>query len=138
MSCDSRWWSKTFLTEFLELYKENPALWKVESSEYKNRLLKNGAYGVMIKKLKEVDPNATRDSVKRKIDSIRGSYRKEAKKVKLSIKEGAVGDDIYKPKLWYYELLKFLEDKTVPGDKDAWHLYDESKDRVRNMYFYVH
>lgn len=70
----------------------------------------------MIAKLKQVDNSATKDTVKKKIDSLRGCFRKELKKVNSSKKSGSGSDDIYKPHLWYFEHLLFLIDQETPRE----------------------
>nr|CAH7765399.1 unnamed protein product [Callosobruchus chinensis] len=77
------------------MYRSFPCLWKVKSLEYADRDKKNKAYGELLKKWRDIDPSANLDSVKRKIDSIRGSFRKELKKVSASKKSGASAYDIY-------------------------------------------
>lgn len=59
----------------------------------------------------QVEPDANRDMVTKKINSLRSSYRKEKKKVQDSERSGACADDVYKPSLWYYNLLIFLDDQ---------------------------
>ncbi|XP_074030039.1 uncharacterized protein [Leptinotarsa decemlineata] len=54
--------------------------------------------------------------VKKRIDSIRGTFRKELKRVKATMKSGAGADDIYQPHLWYYNLLLFLTDQETPRE----------------------
>lgn len=75
--------------EFIELYRSHPCLWKIKSNEYTDRDKENKAYEDMIIKLQEVDDSATRESVKKKIDSLRGCFRKELKKVNASKKSGS-------------------------------------------------
>ncbi|CAH1955462.1 unnamed protein product [Acanthoscelides obtectus] len=67
------------------------------------------------KKLKEIDPSCTTtvSTVLKKINNLRSSFRKEAKKVKDSMRTGSGADEVYHPKLWYYDLLKFVEDQEV-------------------------
>lgn len=67
----------------------------------------------LVKKYKEVDPAADRNLVVKKISSLRTVYKKELGKVNSSLKSGAGADEVYKPKLWYFELLQFL------GDQDS-------------------
>ncbi|XP_047098167.1 uncharacterized protein LOC124711944 [Schistocerca piceifrons] len=106
---DVRCYPKAFITEFIELYKSLPCLWKVKSKEYNDRNKKNLAYRKMVAKLKEMDPSADRDSVIKKINSLRSSYRKEKRKTNESMMSGASEDDVHIPRLWYYHLLQFLD-----------------------------
>jgi len=49
--------------------------------------------------MKEIDPQANRDLMRTKINSLRTSYRRELKKVKCSQKSGAGTDDAYESSL---------------------------------------
>lgn len=100
-----------FWTEFIDLYKSYPCLWMIKSKEYSNRDAKTAAYNVLIEKMKEKNERANRETVTKKINSMRSSFRKEMKKVTASRKSGAAADDIYHPRLWYYHLLLFLQDQ---------------------------
>lgn len=102
------------LKEFIELYRARPCLWKIKSKDYSNKILKEDAYGALIEKLKEINEEAQKDDVIKKINSLRSCFRKEFKRMMDSKKSGASSDDIYKPKLWYFELLLFLKDQEIP------------------------
>ncbi|KAL4097819.1 hypothetical protein QTP88_022527 [Uroleucon formosanum] len=52
--------------------------------------------------------------VKNKIDSIRGCFCKELKKIKDSQRSGAREEDVYVPHLWYFKNLMFLKDQETP------------------------
>lgn len=78
---DSRYWSKEVITNFIELYKSYPCLWKIKSRDYTNRNLKNAAYNKLVDFCKSINPEANRDYVAKKIQSFRGSFRKEMKKL---------------------------------------------------------
>ena len=78
---DLRGYSREFLREFIELYRNFPALWKIKSKEYSNRDLKREAYDVMVAKLNDVDKNATKETVIKRINSLRTSWRKEVNEV---------------------------------------------------------
>lgn len=139
---DLRNMSKQFITEFIALYRSYPCLWKVKSSEYSDRDQKNKAYEDMIVKLKQVDESATRESVKKKIDSMRGCFRKELKKVKASKKSGAGADEVYKPHLWYYDQLLFLADQEAPRESVSNIEDDTSHSQVsknkNNIYLFIY
>jgi hypothetical protein len=63
-------------------------------------------------KLKEVDGNATRESAKKKIDSLRAGYRRELKKVNRSKGTDTGSEDVYIPNL-YFDDLSFLSDQEI-------------------------
>ncbi|XP_066153390.1 uncharacterized protein [Euwallacea fornicatus] len=100
--------------EFIELYKAEPCLWLVKSKDYHNRNKRAVAYEKLKEKLREIEPNATKEDVLKKINSLRSNVRKEKKKYKESLKSGASADDVYKPALWYYHLFDFLGDENTP------------------------
>lgn len=62
----------------------------------------------------QVEPDATREMVTKKVNSLRSSRCKEKNKVKNSLKSGAGAADIYHPSLWYYDLLEFVDDQETP------------------------
>uniref|UniRef100_A0A2A4JIA5 MADF domain-containing protein n=1 Tax=Heliothis virescens TaxID=7102 RepID=A0A2A4JIA5_HELVI len=104
---------REFWYEFLQMYRSYPCLWNVKDPSYLQKDVKREAYQVLLAKVHEVDPTATLDVVKKKIDSFRTAFRREEKKVILSMNSGAMDDEIYTPTLWYYrELEEFLGNKT--------------------------
>ncbi|XP_035903328.1 uncharacterized protein LOC118508033 [Anopheles stephensi] len=108
---DLRLFSRTFITEFIELYKSYPCLWQVNAKEYTDRTKRKAAYDALVTKYREVDKAASKDEVKRKIYGLRSSYRRELIKLKKSIRSGATLDDVYKPSLWYFYLFDFLNEQ---------------------------
>ena len=106
---------RAFQLECIEVYRSLPALWKVKSDDYSNRLKKDAAYSILIKKFQEKYPQYTREDVKRKINSYRTNYRKELKKVLDSQKSGAGSGMVYEPTLWFFDALAFINDQEVPA-----------------------
>lgn len=101
---DVRMWSKEFITEFINLYKSSPCLWRVKSPKYKDRYLRHVAYNKIARYCRQSGfPQANRDFVFKKIQSLRGSFRKELRK--------ANARPNYTPSLWYYDLLLFTKDQ---------------------------
>lgn len=72
------------------------------------------AYEELIRKFKEVDPSANKETVTKKINSLRTVYKKELAKVKRSAASGSGEEDIYKPSLWYFNIMDFLNDQDIP------------------------
>ncbi|XP_072256492.1 uncharacterized protein [Pyxicephalus adspersus] len=100
-----------FLREFIEAYRSHPCLWKVKSADYSNRHMKLKAYDAMVELSKTVHPDADIKYVKQKIQNLRTVFKKEMNKIKSSQRSGAAADDIYVPKLWYFNLLSFTADQ---------------------------
>ncbi|KAJ8930678.1 hypothetical protein NQ314_016492 [Rhamnusium bicolor] len=116
---DVRSYSKSFITDFIEVYKSMPCLWQIKSKEYSDRNKKECSVSKTGRKIKGgyyfvVEADANRDLVTKKINSLRSFYRKEKKKVWDSVKSGAGTEDVYSPTLWYYDLFKFLDDQETP------------------------
>lgn len=135
---DLRYCSRAFIADFIEAYKSYPCLWKIKSAEYKDRSKKNAAYTVLIKKIQEMQPDATKQTVKAKINNLRGGFRREMKKVEDSKRSGA---ELYEPTLWYFDLLVFTKDQELPLESvrnvvKKWESGSESEqeiDEVRKM-----
>ncbi|XP_077155581.1 uncharacterized protein LOC143818016 [Ranitomeya variabilis] len=105
-----------FVREFIEMYRSLPCLWKIKSSDYSDRYKKKDAYGKLMAVYKQHHPTETVDEiiVRKKIHALRTVYKKELNKVEKSVKSGAGTDDIYVPKLWYYDLMEFTRDQEIP------------------------
>ena len=74
-------WSKDFLLEFIELFRQEECLWKVKSKDYYNRSKKDASYRTLIGKVQQVEPDAARDAVVKEINNLHSAFRKEHKKV---------------------------------------------------------
>lgn len=108
-----RHFSRQFITDFINIYQAYPCLWQIKTKEYKTRHLRDDAYKQIIAFCRENGfPEANRDFVVKKIQSLRGSFRKEQKKVA----ECQRADEEYLPNLWYYHLLLFTKDQDFPAD----------------------
>lgn len=114
--------NKSFWKDFIELYRQNSCLWDVKSKDYTNKLKKNESYGILLRKLRDSIPDATIDTLKKKINNIRTSFRRELKKVKESKLPGNNCDTVYEPVLWYFPLLYFIaqseEERKEKSDDD--------------------
>ncbi|XP_075229669.1 uncharacterized protein LOC142329169 isoform X26 [Lycorma delicatula] len=123
---DTRYLNKEFMMNFLELYKSHSCLWKVDSKDYKNRYLKTKAYEELVELCKKIYDKADKNFVVKKIQAIRGSFRKEFKKVEQSKRSG-IADKLYSSKLWYYDLLLFTKDEETPNESLNNETYEDSE-----------
>jgi hypothetical protein len=76
--------SPDFLTKFLEEYCELPVLWQVRSADYSNRAKRDEVWDLLMQFTREKIPDADLCFVKKKVDSIRASSRKELRRVRDS------------------------------------------------------
>ncbi|CAH1982301.1 unnamed protein product, partial [Acanthoscelides obtectus] len=98
---------------------KNKCLWDVKSKDYANKMKRNMSYDILFTKFKEVCPEGTRETMKKKINNIRTSFRREMKKVEDSKRTGSGADAIYEPSLWYYDLLLFTAESGRKGISNA-------------------
>lgn len=99
-----------FITDFITVYKEHPVLWHVKSPDYINRNLKDAGYKTLLKIYEKYQiENASVDTVKKTIQSLRAAFRRELKKNWDLKKSGAGTEDLeeYTSTLWYFSLLLF-------------------------------
>lgn len=107
-------WSREDILTFLELYKSYECLWKVKCRDYSNRILKDKAYDQLVRFVQKFDKTANRETITKKVNSLRTTFRKEFKRVESSKTSGSGEEDVYVPKLWYYNELLFLVDQELP------------------------
>ncbi|XP_073448998.1 uncharacterized protein [Aquarana catesbeiana] len=101
-----------FLPLFIDKYRELPCLWQVRHPHYNHKQKRQAALEKLLELVKPVVPTATIPYLKAKIGGLRSTYLRERKKVTDSQRSGAAADDVYVPRLWYYERLRFLSDHT--------------------------
>lgn len=102
-----------FWKDFFRLYRSMPELWLTNSKDYRNRKLKARSYERLLRHMLTSDPYANIHMVKRKINNLRTSYRRELRKVleSKSSANGVYGNEEYVPSLWYFNELEFLYDQ---------------------------
>ncbi|KAF5303597.1 hypothetical protein FQR65_LT08198 [Abscondita terminalis] len=106
--------SKEFITGLLELYQNKSCLWQITCPEYTNKNLKNVSYKELVAYCQKFYKEADKTFVQQKLQNLRTAFRKELKKVEDSKRSGAGIDDIYVPKLWYFDLLLFTKNDELP------------------------
>lgn len=92
----------------MQLYRSLAELWTVKSDGYKNSSLKDAGCDELVEKPREIEDDADRDMVRKKINGLRTACRRELKKITDSSKSGIGTDDIYVPSLWYFDDSDFL------------------------------
>lgn len=113
-------WSPESIVKFINLYKKHPCLWKVKCPDYKNRQKRARAYGELVAFCKRIGfKNANREFASKKIQCLRGAFRKELRKILISLEQTKSEEYAYKPSLFYFDLLMFTKDQEMEDDDEA-------------------
>jgi hypothetical protein len=94
--------NSTQLIKFVELYREAECLWNINSSVYKDR----DARDQCLKEISQemcIEGFGPREAAQ-KIKNIRCAYQ-ELKKIRNSKKSGVSADDIYRPKVPWFDVV---------------------------------
>ena len=62
---DFRTYSHDLLAEFIEVFRNNPSLWKIRSKDYKDKNMKLQSYNNLLEIIRKVKRDATIDNVKK-------------------------------------------------------------------------
>ena len=106
------------------MYQKEETLWKMNSPWYRNKAARQEACERILVRVQEHMPKATVDTIVRKLKHLRTSFCKQKKMINDSIKAGATGDKVYKPKAWWYYALLFVNNQeddnvTVPRSQHS-------------------
>ncbi|XP_032593877.1 uncharacterized protein LOC6565146 isoform X2 [Drosophila grimshawi] len=93
---------KDVMEEFISCYRHFTPLWDSSSMAYLSKKKKAAGYQQLLKILRRVNPEASIQDVKRKINSLRCCYRREIKKIQASY-------DSYEPRLWWFHMMDFIK-----------------------------
>ncbi|PIO31467.1 hypothetical protein AB205_0099070 [Aquarana catesbeiana] len=102
-----------FMSLFIDMLRELPCLWEINNPHYKNQTKRKAALDKLLEIVKQVIPTADITYFKILIGGLRSTYIRECQKVQDSQRSGAA-DDIYVPRMWYYDRLHFLAGQTEP------------------------
>ncbi|PIO23648.1 hypothetical protein AB205_0068650 [Aquarana catesbeiana] len=102
-----------FISLFIDMVRELSCLWEINNPHYKNQTKRKAALDKLLEIVKQVIPTADITYLKIVIGGLRSTYVRERQKVQDSQRSGAA-DDIYVPRMWYYDRLHFLAGQTEP------------------------
>lgn len=111
-------WSRISTLKFIKKYRSFDSIWKTKSKDYHNIDKRDAAYTVLLDLVKKFDPQATNDTVIRKINNLRTAFRRELNKVNFAKRSGMRP---HVPRLWYYPDLLFLldQEETLEGTSNV-------------------
>ncbi|PIO12092.1 hypothetical protein AB205_0212650 [Aquarana catesbeiana] len=104
---------REFLAKFIDMFRELSCLWQVNHPFFNKLRKRKAALEKLLQFVKPMIPTADITYLKAKIDGMRSTYPRERKKVQNFQRSGAA-DDVYVPRLWYYDRLHFLSDHSEP------------------------
>ncbi|PIO35665.1 hypothetical protein AB205_0183190 [Aquarana catesbeiana] len=102
-----------FMSIFIDMLRELPCLWEINHPHYKNQTKRKAALDHLLEIVNQVIPTADITYLKILIGGLRSTYVRESQKVQDSQRSRAP-DDIYVPRMWYYDRLHFLAGQTEP------------------------
>ncbi|PIO10113.1 hypothetical protein AB205_0083300 [Aquarana catesbeiana] len=102
-----------FMSVFIDMLRELPCLWEIKHPHFKNQTKRKAALEQLCEIVKQVIPTADITYLKISIGGLRSTYLRERQKVLDSQRSGAA-DDIYVPRMLYYDRLHFLAGQTEP------------------------
>lgn len=72
---------KKYIAEFIQKYREYPCLWNTSNTFYSNKLARNRAEMVLLESYRKVDESADLRKMKKKLENMRTTYKREHQKV---------------------------------------------------------
>ncbi|XP_046386397.1 uncharacterized protein LOC124156110 [Ischnura elegans] len=107
-------WNKHQVSVLIEAYRKETCLHSLRNPNYHNKRLRADALGRVAAAVSAVRPNTGDKECATKFHNLRNSFNVENAKVKASLKSGVGAQDIYIPGLWYFDMLKFVEESYIP------------------------
>ncbi|VEN45120.1 unnamed protein product [Callosobruchus maculatus] len=103
-------WSNEQTSLLIELYETYKCLYAIKHPDYHNKHKRSAAIKAIVEALKVGRPTATEQDVQKKFLGLRTTYAHERRKVLDSLRSGMGEDEVYRPTLWYYDKMSFLND----------------------------
>ena len=102
-------WDDEYMIPLLQSYRRNECLWNNTLKDYSNTVKRANAIARVVEDLRPHLRAADlhlldADRVAKKLNSTRTAYRRELKKIEESERSGAGANDIYVPKLVWFNL----------------------------------
>ncbi|PIN95515.1 hypothetical protein AB205_0081460, partial [Aquarana catesbeiana] len=101
-----------FLSAFIDQYREIRNLWEVKHPQYYLKHVRKSTLERLLTFVQTYIPEAMMEMLLSKIGILRNMYKRGHNKIQNSMRSGASADDVYVPRLWYYNKLCFLDDHT--------------------------
>ncbi|XP_074027265.1 uncharacterized protein [Leptinotarsa decemlineata] len=104
-------WTNSACLKLINVYREREVLWNPVHNDYKNKIKKLDAWNDISKIMK-----GDTGEVKKKMESLLTSFRRERQKQDNSFKTGSGTDTIFKSSWFAFKDMLFLMDKFIPKE----------------------
>lgn len=103
-------WNSNNIIVFLDIYQKYTILWNIKDKDYCNTKLKDESFKQLFCDLneKQLIGEMNIKQFKAKIKSIKDVFRQEVQKIEKSKKSGCGIEDVYVPKLAWFQEASFL------------------------------
>lgn len=105
-------WNSNNIIDFLIMYEKYPLLWNIKHKDYCYIKLKDEIFKSFYSELESqgLVEGMDEKQLKAKIKNIKDVYRNELAKIEKSRKSGSGTDDIYYPKLVWFDQANFFRE----------------------------
>ncbi|GLV34457.1 uncharacterized protein CBL_09705 [Carabus blaptoides fortunei] len=107
-------WTYESVKCLITLWEEQECLYKTDNPGYRNKRTRSRALHNIYQQMVSAGfKKWTEEDINKKMRGLRTQYLAEKNKIKASKVNGAGDADVYKPKLWSYNLLEFLKPASI-------------------------
>ncbi|KAF5271422.1 hypothetical protein FQR65_LT17618 [Abscondita terminalis] len=103
-------WTTESVGILIDEYQKYPCLYIIKHPLYHNRNSRTEGLKNISEIVNSVRPGTTIEEIKTKWSSLRSTYIAEKRKYENSLKSGSGTDYVYKPSLWYFDRMSFLNE----------------------------
>lgn len=99
-------WNRKVVEILIYLYKKHPLLYDCKADGYSNKKARHAVLAAIARELSKRRPTSVYE-IKKKIKTLRSQYSAEKALIEKKNKPGSY--NVYQPKLWCFEYLRFLD-----------------------------
>ncbi|KAK4887401.1 hypothetical protein RN001_003672 [Aquatica leii] len=103
-------WTTESVNILIDEYQKYQCLYITKHPLYHNRSARTDALKNISTVIDLIRPGTTIDEIKSKWSSLRSTYICEKRKYETSFKSGSGTSSVYKPSLWYFNRMMFLNE----------------------------
>ncbi|XP_046745245.1 uncharacterized protein LOC124410702 [Diprion similis] len=102
-------WTQEICLQVINEYRKRKVLWNLRDPLYYNKMMKEDAWTEIAVKF-----GRSTEELKKKIESLKSTYRREKTRARKRCRTGKGRSDIHRPQWFAYTSLQFLDNKNIP------------------------